>query len=60
MAGPTAFLNDVAYNVGRERIGGGDLREIERESGDSEIRVEIRVRVRVIAVVIFDYRVEFI
>lgn len=60
MAGPPAFFNDVAYNVGRESIGGGDLGEIERESGDSEIRGEIRVRVRVVAVVGFNNGVEFI
>lgn len=54
MAGPTAFVNDVAYKIGREGMGRIELGEMEGEGGDGEIRV------RVIAVVSFDYGEELI
>lgn len=60
MAGPTTFVNDVAYKIGRERMGRIELGEMEGEGGDGEIRGEIRVRVRVIAVVSFDCGEELI
>lgn len=62
MAGPTTFVNDVAYKIGREGMGRIELGEMEGEGGDGEIRGEIRVRVRVrvIAVVSFDCGEELI
>lgn len=43
MPGPTAFVNDVANDAGRDRI--SDLREIE-----SENRIEIIGSVRIVTV----------
>lgn len=54
----------MADDGGGDRMGGGDLGEVEGERGDCEIRVwgriKIRARVRVFAVVVFDERVKFL
>lgn len=56
----------MADDGGGDRMGGGDLGEVEGERGDCEIRVwgririRIRARVRVFAVVVFDERVKFL